>query len=114
MLFAAQHLYIIVTTGWTIGLASVLLAVLFAYPMAFVFDRGGNSIAGSAILHTSSNAPVLILSLPEEFMTAALLPHMGVIIVSLYLSFVVQQVLVEKRRRVTKPTMRTSSDLHQS
>jgi ABC-type tungstate transport system substrate-binding protein len=89
MLFAAQHLYIVVTMGWTIGLASVLLAALLAYPMAFVFERGRNSIAGPAILHTSSNAPVMILGLPVDFMTAALLPHMGVIIASLYLLFVV-------------------------
>jgi membrane protease YdiL (CAAX protease family) len=98
MLFAAQHLYIIVTTGWTTGLASVLLAALLAYPMAFVFERGANSIAGPAILHTSSNAPVMILAPPEDFMTTALLPHMGVIIVSLYLLFAVQQFFIEKRR----------------
>jgi membrane protease YdiL (CAAX protease family) len=101
MVFAAQHLYIIVTMGWTIGLASVLLAVLLAYPLAFVFERG-NSIAGPAILHTSSNAPVMILALPEDFMTIALLPHMGVIVVSLYLLFIVQQFLVEKRRPDTR------------
>jgi membrane protease YdiL (CAAX protease family) len=97
MLFAGQHLYIIGTMGWTIGLASVLLAALLAYPLAFVFDRG-HSIAGPAILHTSSNAPVMILALPEEFMTMALLPHMGVIVVSLYLLLVVQQFGVEKHR----------------
>jgi membrane protease YdiL (CAAX protease family) len=96
MLFAGQHLYIIATMGWTIGLASVLLAALLAYPLAFVFDRG-NSIAGPAILHTSSNAPVMILALPEDSMTTALLPHMGVIVVSLYLLFIVQQFVVEKR-----------------
>jgi membrane protease YdiL (CAAX protease family) len=101
MLFAAQHLYIVVTMGWTIGLASVLLAALLAYPMASVFARGGHSILGPAILHTSSNAPVMILRLPEDFMTTALLPHMAVIIVSLYLLFIVQQVVVEKRRPAT-------------
>lgn len=98
---STQHLYIIITMGWTIGLASVLLAALLAYPLAFVFDRG-NSIAGPAILHTSSNAPVMILALPEDFMTIALLPHMGVIVVSLYLLFIVQQFLVEKRRPATR------------
>jgi membrane protease YdiL (CAAX protease family) len=92
MLFAAQHLYIIVTMGWTIGLASVLLAALLAYPMASAFERGDNSIAGPAILHTSSNAPAMILALPVDFMTAALLPHMGVIIASLYLLFAVDEV----------------------
>lgn len=101
MLFAAQHLYIIVTMGWTVGLASVLLAALLAYPLAFVFDRG-NSIAGPAILHTSSNAPMMILALPEDFMTIALLSHMAVIVVSLYLLFIVQQFLVERRRPATR------------
>jgi membrane protease YdiL (CAAX protease family) len=102
MLFAAQHLYIVVTMGWTIGLASVLLAALLAYPMASVFDRGGHSILGPAILHTSSNAPVMILRLPEDFMTTALLPHMAVIVVSLYLLFIAQQFVVEKPRPATR------------
>jgi hypothetical protein len=44
---------------------------------------------------------VIILGLPEDFMTKALLPHMGVIIVSLYLLLVVQHFLVEKRRPAT-------------
>jgi len=85
--FAAQHLYILLTMGWTIGLASVLLAFLLSYPLAFVFERGGNSIIGPAILHTSSNAPVMILDLPDELMSGALLPHMAVVLVSLYLVF---------------------------
>jgi membrane protease YdiL (CAAX protease family) len=100
LLFAAQHLYIIVTTNWMIGTASVLLAALVAYPMASAFERGGNSIAGPAILHTSSNASVLVLGLPEEFMATALLPHMGVIVASLYLLFVFQRLRVEKPEAV--------------
>jgi membrane protease YdiL (CAAX protease family) len=87
VLFAAQHLYIIVTTGWTVGAAAVVLAALLAYPLASVFERGGNSIVGPAILHTSSNAPAIVLSLPEDFMATALLPHMGVVLASLYALF---------------------------
>jgi hypothetical protein len=63
--------------------------------MALVFERGGNSIAGPAILHTSSNAPAIILSVPERFMVTALLMHMAVILVSLYLVFVVYRFLRE-------------------
>lgn len=85
--FAAQHLYIIATSGWTIGLASVGLAALLSYPMAFVFERGGNSIAGPALLHTSSNAPVMIFAMPEELLPAVVLPHMAVVLMSLYLLF---------------------------
>jgi membrane protease YdiL (CAAX protease family) len=94
MVFAAQHLYIMVTTGWTVGLASVMLAALLAYPLAFVFERGGNSIIAPAILHTSSNAPVVVLAMPEDIAAVALVPHMGVVLLSLYLVFAFHKVLV--------------------
>ena len=91
LVFAAQHLYLIVTMGWAVGLSSVLLAAFLAYPMAFVFERGGRSIAGSAILHTSTNSPAIILALPGELMATALVMHMGVILVSVYLVFLVSR-----------------------
>lgn len=62
LILAAQHVYIVITTGRMIGLASVLLAFLLSYPLAFIFERGGSSIVGPAILHTSSNAPVMIFA----------------------------------------------------
>jgi membrane protease YdiL (CAAX protease family) len=91
LLFAAQHLYLSFSVGWTAGLASVLLAALLTFPLAYLFERGGNSIGGPAILHTSSNAPVIILALPPSFMTTALVPHMGVILISLYLIFALRR-----------------------
>jgi membrane protease YdiL (CAAX protease family) len=87
VLFGAQHLYIVATTGWTIGIASVLLAVLLSFPLAFAFERGGGSIAAPAILHTSSNAPAIVLAIPDSQMAAALLPHLGVVLISMYLVF---------------------------
>lgn len=97
--FGTQHLYIIAMSGWSIGLASVLLAALLSYPMALVFERGGNSIIGPAVLHTSSNAPVMILAMPEDLMASVLLPHMGVILVSLWSVF-----LLERPRRLERQT----------
>jgi membrane protease YdiL (CAAX protease family) len=94
MVFGAQHLYIIVTTGWTVGVASVMLAALLAYPLAFVFERGGNSIIAPAVLHTSSNAPVVVLAMSEDIVAAALVPHMGVVLLSLYLVFAFRKFLV--------------------
>ena len=91
LVFAAQHLYLIVTMGWAVGLSSVLLAAFLAYPMAVVFERGGRSIAGPAILHTSTNTPAIILALPEELMATALVIHMGVILVSVSLVFLVSR-----------------------
>ena len=77
LLFAAQHLYLMVTMGWVVGLSSVLLAALLAYPMAWVFERGGRSIAGPAILHTSTNTPAIILALPGALIATALVMHMA-------------------------------------
>jgi ABC-type glycerol-3-phosphate transport system permease component len=87
VLFGAQHLYIIATAGWTVGIASVLLAVLLSPPLAFAFERSGNSIAAPVILHTSSNAPVIVFAIPAREMSAALLPHLCVVLISMYLAF---------------------------
>jgi membrane protease YdiL (CAAX protease family) len=91
LIFAAQHLYLIITMGWEVGLSAVLLATLLAFPLAFAFERGGNSIVAPAILHTSSNAPMVVLALPEHFIGTALVPHMGVVLMSLYLVFLLRR-----------------------
>lgn len=88
LLFAAQHLYLIFSIGWIAGLASVLLAALLTFPLTYSYARGGNSLGGPAILHTSSNAPMIILALPSGFAASVLVPYMGVVLVSIYLVFV--------------------------
>lgn len=85
-IFGAQHLYLLLTMGTVAGLASVGLAVVIAYPFALLYDRGGNSLAGPAILHTSSNAPMMLL-VPAEGAATVILPHMAVVLISMYLSF---------------------------
>lgn len=83
---------------------SVLLAALLTFPLAFVFERGGHSIGGTAILHTSSNAPVLVLSFSDDVLATALVPHMVVVLVSLYLGFALLGFLS------TKPSVRLNPD----
>jgi membrane protease YdiL (CAAX protease family) len=87
LLFAAQHLYLLATMGWIVGMASVILALALAYPLALSFEHGGRSLAGPAILHTSSNAPMMVFALPDDFRAAALLPHMAVVLGSLSVMF---------------------------
>jgi membrane protease YdiL (CAAX protease family) len=88
LLFAAQHLYLVFSIGWTSGLASVVLAALLTFPLVYIYARGGNSLGGPAILHTSSNAPMIILALPQSFVASVLVPYMGVVLISIYLVFV--------------------------
>jgi membrane protease YdiL (CAAX protease family) len=111
LLFAAQHLYLVFSIGWTAGLASVLLAALLAFPLAYLFERGGNSLGGPAILHTGSNAPAIILALPPSFLATALIPHMAVVLISMYLVFVLQRLLVDPSQRVVHPSLQQPNSI---
>ena len=91
--FAAQHLYLVGTIGWAAGISSVVLAALLTWPLAYVFERGGNSIATPAILHTSSNAPMLILDSPDGRLTSVLVPYMAGVLASIYLVFLFRRAL---------------------
>jgi membrane protease YdiL (CAAX protease family) len=108
LVFAAQHLYLIFSIGWAAGLSSVLLAALLSFPLAYLFEQGGNSIGGPGIIHTSSNAPVLIFVLPQSFVTTALIPHMAVVLLSLYLVFAFRKFLVGHLQSAT--TVYSSAD----
>lgn len=101
LLFAAQHLYLIFSIGWTAGLTSVLLAVLLSFPLAYSYARGGNSLGGPAILHTSSNAPMIILALPPSFAASVLVPYMGAVLVSIYLVFVLYRFPIKSEVKAT-------------
>jgi membrane protease YdiL (CAAX protease family) len=87
-MFAAQHLYLVATLGPAGGMASVALALLLGFPFAYLFEQGGNSVVGPAILHTSSNASFLIFAGPDNIQ---LLPvHMFVVLGSAFLVFLVR------------------------
>ena len=77
-----------VTMGTIAGAASLVLALLLAFPLAFIYERGGNSIVGPAILHTSSNAPMMLFVTPAVA-AQVILPYMAIVLASIYLVFVV-------------------------
>jgi membrane protease YdiL (CAAX protease family) len=96
VIFAAQHLYLPFTVGLVPGAASIVLAALLAFPLAFLFAHGGRSIAAPAILHTSANAPMMLLVAPETAQ-AVILPYMGVVLLSVYSSFAFTKLLKKSR-----------------
>ena len=81
--FAGQHLYLVATIGLVAGLASVVLAVLLTLPFISFYEWGGRSIVPPAILHTATNASVLLLLTPTE-QQSLLIPHMAVVLAALY------------------------------
>ena len=86
IVFAVQHIYLLFTIGTAAGLASVALALAVAFPLAFLYESGGGSLAAPAILHTSANAPMLLF-VTTGAAGAVILPHMAVVLASMYLSF---------------------------
>lgn len=89
LLFGAQHVYLVATLGPAGGSASVVLALLLAYPLSRAFELGDRSIVGPAILHTSSNAAFLVFGGGAK--GALLLAHMLVVLVSIYGVFFVRR-----------------------
>jgi membrane protease YdiL (CAAX protease family) len=84
VVFAAQHIYLLITMGANAGVASVVLAFAVTFPLALLYEGGGNSLGAPAILHTSSNAPMLLFVIPGTAGTV-LLPYMAVVLASMCL-----------------------------
>ena len=49
--FVAVHLVLFFSMAWPVALASVLLAVVISFPLAHLFELGGDTIWAPAILH---------------------------------------------------------------
>lgn len=49
--FVLVHVSLFLTMPWPIASASVLLAVLISFPLAYLFEFGGNTIWGPALVH---------------------------------------------------------------
>jgi membrane protease YdiL (CAAX protease family) len=64
--FAAVHLVLFRTMPWPIALAAVALAVAATPPLAYLFELGGNTIWGPAILHFVIQGAVKVIQLPGE------------------------------------------------
>ena len=101
LLFGAQHLYLTATLGVAGGLASVALALLLAYPLCRAFEMGGRSIAGPAILHTSSNAAFLVFG--DATNSSLLLVHMLVVLISIYAVFLAPRPIFSSDNARTSP-----------
>ena len=64
--FAAVHLLLFVTMSWPVALASVGLAVAATPPSAYLFELGGNTIWGPAMLHFVIQGAVKVIQLRGE------------------------------------------------
>jgi membrane protease YdiL (CAAX protease family) len=64
--FTAVHLLLFLTMPWPVAAASVLLAVILSFPLAHLFELGGGTIWGPAILHFVVQGAIKSIAIPVE------------------------------------------------
>lgn len=63
--FVFAHLFLLFTMELSIAVASIVLSVLTAFPLARLYERGGNTVWAPAILHAViQGTPKLVV--PDE------------------------------------------------
>lgn len=76
--FAAYHLVLIFTAGLLIGVVAVVTAIPAGFLTAYIYERGSNTIWGSALFHTLYNAPAFIFVFPADIQPIASLIYLVV------------------------------------
>ena len=66
VVFAAIHLFLFIGNPPIVPILGAITAMAAAFPMAFLFERGNNTIWASAVLHVSSQT-FRFLDIPEPY-----------------------------------------------
>jgi membrane protease YdiL (CAAX protease family) len=73
-IFAAVHLLLFVGNPFFVGFLGTLIAVAAAFPMAYLFERGNNTIWVPVVLHVATHAIRLVdISEPQYFTAVGVL-----------------------------------------
>lgn len=86
--FGAMHLLLLFWLPIPIAVAAILLAIISAYPTAYLFEMGNKTIWLSAILHSAALATNLFV-IPTDITTSFSLMWIGVVLIFLFLVFAV-------------------------
>lgn len=70
IIFAAVHLLLFIGNPFFVGLLGTLIAIASAFPMAYLFERGNNTIWAPAVLHVGTHAIRLVDIAEPHYLTA--------------------------------------------
>lgn len=90
--FGAMHLLLLLWLPIPIAIAAILLAIISAYPTAYLFEKGNKTIWPSATLHSAALATNLFVIPPDITVSFSLL-WIGVVLVFLFMVFVAGKLL---------------------
>lgn len=92
--FTAAHIPIIVNMGLMVGGMAVLLAVVSSFPFSYLYEKGGNTIWGPAIVHAAIDTiiPILAAGGMNEQSTMAVSVWMAAAMIIPYTAFLILKV----------------------
>ena len=93
--FGAMHLLLLLWLPLPVAIAAILLAIIAAYPTAYLFETGNRTIWASAILHTTALATNLF-EIPMELNVSLSLLWIGIVVIGLTLVFVIGKLFGEQ------------------
>jgi membrane protease YdiL (CAAX protease family) len=64
--FVVVHLMLFATMPWPIALAAMLLSTILAFPLAQLFELGGNTIWAPALLHLTVQGAIKVVEIPGD------------------------------------------------
>lgn len=91
--FGIMHLLLLFWLPIPIAIAAILLAIISAYPTAYLFENGNKTIWPSAILHSAALATNLFI-IPAEIVTSFSLIWIGIVLVVLFLVFTAGKIVL--------------------
>jgi membrane protease YdiL (CAAX protease family) len=95
VIFAAVHLFLFVQNPFIFGLLGTLVAVAAAFPMAYLFERGHNTIWAPMLLHVAAHA-IRLVDMPGA-------SYMTVVTVWLVLQLAIPFLVLALRGSLMKP-----------
>lgn len=64
--FVLVHLVLFATLPWPVASAAVLLSTVLSFPLAHLFELGGRTIWGPAVLHFTVQGAIKVLEIPGD------------------------------------------------
>jgi membrane protease YdiL (CAAX protease family) len=87
----AQHTLLLWTLPLPIAIAALVVALATSFPFAHLFEVGGNTVWGAALLHCVIQGTLKVVVVPEAYLLPAQLGWMAVSVLVPYLAFVVRR-----------------------
>ena len=92
MLFmVAQHTLLLWSLPLPIALAALVVALGTSFPLAYLFELGGNTVWGAALLHAIIQGTFKVIVVPEASMLPTLVGWMAACVVIPYMAFLVRR-----------------------